>query len=84
MSKDVSSAAVVAIAERKPEKILTGVVLSKPVNFYNIFGDRVSNTMQGISLRWDGEKVIVKHEQWPNDEKWLMPGSITTMSWSNV
>ncbi len=65
----------------KTKRRVVGVVTTRPVNFFNISSDKLSETMRGLKLRWDGDKIVVTHADYPGQEKWLLPGGIAVVSW---
>jgi hypothetical protein len=64
-----------------PKRTVVSLVTTRPVNFFNISSDRLSKSMKGLNLRWDGERMVVTHEDYPKEEKWILPGGIAVIGW---
>lgn len=70
-----------------PKMKITFVKLYDGVQFFGVNGTQISATMDGLHLRWDpalcqAGVVVVTSDHYPGQEKWLMGGSIATLSWA--
>lgn len=77
---DKDSQKPTAILPVAPTKRLTQVTMVKDMNVFGAHGTQLSDQMVGISLAWDGLKVVVTREQ-DGREFWIMPGAIACLVW---
>ncbi len=62
-------------------KKLTSVSLANNFQAFGLNCSTLSATMAGLHLEWNGDVVVVWHEAYAGQEKWIFPGNITVMSW---
>lgn len=70
-------------AHAAPKKQIVTVKLLEGIQFFNVAGTQLSANMPGIHLHWNGEVVVVTHDSWPGQEKWVFPGGISYIGWLN-
>lgn len=59
---------------------LRSVSLIQDATVFGKHGKQLSNTMQDISIAWDGKKVIVTSIHFPGKEEWVLPALIGKMT----
>ncbi len=67
----------------RAEKKLAHVVFIKDINVFGKQGSQISATMTDITIRWDGEKVVVRSANEAHDgkEEWILPAVIAKLGW---
>ncbi len=68
---------------KKPVK-LSAVRVTQDVTFFNLGGRQISSTMEGISLEWNGDVVVVRSTAFPGQEKWIFPACIAWVSYEEL
>ncbi len=67
--------------EEKKTRVLDSVRLLEDARFFGINSAQVARSMAGIHLEWNGDVVVVTHDSYPGQSKWVFPANISTISW---
>ena len=69
-------------APKGPE--LISVRTTRDVQFFGVHGSQLSASMQGLHMSWNGDVVVVTHDSFPGQTKWLMPGGIEHLTFRDA
>lgn len=68
----------------EPRMTLTSVKFVNDLNIFGALGGQISATMSHITIRWDGDKVVVRSVNHPDKEEWVMLPAIAKLTWTMV
>lgn len=80
MSKDLVLKS--GTAAKGPE--LVSVRTLRDVQFFGLHGSQLSASMAGLHIHWNGDVVVVTHDSFPGQVKWLMPGGIEHLTFKEA
>ena len=60
---------------------LRSITLTSDQTVFGKHGKQLSSTMEGISLSYDGKKVVVLSNNFPGKQEWVLPAMIGKMVW---
>lgn len=63
---------------------LVSVRTLQDVQFFGINGRQLSASMQGLHMSWNGDVVVVTHDSFPGQTKWLLPGGIEHLTFKEA
>lgn len=62
---------------------LVAVRLSYDFIAFGINCATLSDSMKGLHLRWDGYRIIVTHDEFPGQSKWIFPAACKEVTWKD-
>ncbi len=65
----------------KQDRKLSAVRLAYDFIAFGINSSQLSDQMQGLHIRWSGIAVVVTHDTFPSQEKWVLPAGIRELTW---
>ncbi len=60
---------------------LSGVRLSFDFIAFGVNAASLSDTMAGLHLSWNGHVVVVTHDAFPGQTKWIFPAGCREVTW---
>ncbi len=67
----------------KTTKRLVGVRLSYDFIAFGVNAASLSESMAGLHLAWDGYRVVVTHDAYPGQSKWVFPAGCKEVTWKD-
>ncbi len=67
---------------KKPARRMAMIRTLRDMQFFGVNASQLTPGMAGgLRLEWNGEVVIVTHDSYPGEERWVFPAGISDCKW---